>query len=130
MSQVKIMGESAVLTSTLKREEIELLQKLSPNQLVFLDEDTKDPIFAIGIAKVGSISENGVLFNNHNNDGFATATILLPDGIEIEKRAEWVSEHFEKGINGLNEVEERIHDSAELAKSTHQTFLDGIEILD
>jgi len=83
MAKIQIAGGAAALVSTLKREEIELLQRYRPNALVLKEGD--ETVFRVkaGEYEDGSVSEYGVCFVTATRDEAALAehTIMIPAGV-------------------------------------------------
>lgn len=132
--KMTLVANTVVITSTLKVEEIELLQKYEPDGLVIKDEETKETLFVVTTAKTakGSLGIYGVEFNGktRDEDGFATFSEVLenlPD--DIEKAKDAIVLKYGKGIKKLNDYEAIIKDRAAQVKSSIAQVADGIEVL-
>ena len=132
--KMTLVANTVVITSTLKVEEIELLQKYEPDGLVIKDEETKETLFVVATAKTakGSLGVYGVEFNGktRDEDGFATFSEVLenlPD--DIEKAKDAIVLKYGKGIKKLNDYEAVIKDRASQVKSSIAQVADGIEVL-
>lgn len=129
MSQVKIMGECAVLTSTLKLEDIAKLQQIAPEKTSIVDEKG-EVVYSIKASGAANISKYGIAFSNANTEGFATATIPLAAGIVPEDRAEFVAKYFESQIVLLNQYEPEFQARIEATLADHAAFIAAVEVLD
>ena len=84
--ETKILGSAFTVTSGLKIDEIQALQRFSPKDLTVFDaEDKKTPIFKIGLDPCASLNRNGVSFNGANSDGYAQATIGIPAASQLQR---------------------------------------------
>lgn len=107
-AKVKIAGNAFVLTSKLKLETIKKMEKYNPAALCLVerrnDEDIE--IFRISSGKLASISKYGIVFSEANKDGFATATVLLPEGIDNKK--EWIKDNYATALFMLRDLEDLV----------------------
>lgn len=108
MAKATLHGKSAVITSSVKMEEIERMTKYAPEGLRLLDEKGKTQ-FVIGQGKEVSINRYGITFNDTDVDGFARVTLC-----DIADRQDFV-DNFGKTILALTDLEAVIEEnSAEL----------------
>jgi hypothetical protein len=107
LATIKILGDAAVVTSTLKVSDIKKLITFSPKSLDLVDAETKEPIFGVrlGLAN-GSLNAHGVTYNGENARGFATATLFIPVG--TTKKKDYITEIYGNAILTLNKAEESI----------------------
>lgn len=88
MAKVTVIGKALVLTSVLKLEDIETVKKYRPDSLTLYEGegDKKEPVFAIGVAKTGTINKFGANFDGKNSDGYAQLTMFvnLAEGDDIK----------------------------------------------
>lgn len=109
MAKVTIIGNAAVITSSLKLEKIKLIEKNCPEALILKGgESGKEPIFRIGTTDgAGTISKYGAEFDGESRDGEKLATITLV--FDLEGGEGDVKEYFVDAIGGalakLNEIE-------------------------
>lgn len=78
MANVKKFGESVVITSAAKLEDIRKIAKYRPEKLILMGgDDGKEPIFAVGLSgtRMGSINGCSVNFGGKNEEGFAQVTV-------------------------------------------------------
>lgn len=129
MSKVTICGEAVVITSSLKLEDIELIQKYRPQELTLMGgEDGKDPVFAIGTADCGSINAIGASFNKAANDGSgkASITLICKGGEEVK---EVIADKLGGAIIALNKLEEKLPAVLEEIWAEKAKVMESIEVL-
>lgn len=111
MANVKIFGDSAVITSSIKLADLKNITKYAPNSLILKGgEDGKEEIFMVAVGKsgTGSINEFGASFapSTRNADGYATITMMIPAA--VDKAKEWMVEDFGGALMNLKKVEEAL----------------------
>jgi hypothetical protein len=121
MPKSKISGRALTIISTIKLAVINTLAKYEPQALVLLDSE-QNPEFVIKPGTSASLNKNGVSFNDATVDGFACATISIPDGIPAAGKAAFVVEEFGPSLYKLGLVEEQAMTSYEAL----QTRLAGV----
>jgi len=89
MAQVKIVGRSFVIVSSVTKANLETVKKLRPSALALTDPDTKETLFRVGLGK-DSLSSHGICFGGVANTDepeqqYATATFQIPEGVENAK---------------------------------------------
>lgn len=106
-----IAGGAVVITSALKRSDIELVKKYRKNALTLFEGEGKDkePVFCIDLTEnsAGHINNNGVTFGpTASADGNATVTLIVdPD---IEDVAEFFADKYGSALLQLQKLEETI----------------------
>ena len=116
MATIKIVGEAVVLTSSLKLDDIKLVQKHQPKKLCLYEEDGDGkmvPCFRIstgdGEVKPSDVSEFGITFRKASREGgYAQITCKVPEGDGEAK--ELVAEAFGAPLMGLIKLEDRLPD--------------------
>lgn len=90
-----IVGQSLVITSSLKKETIERAGKFAPKslQLIKGEGDNKEILCTLGVAKTAGVSARGINFDTADKNGLAQATIMLP-GVKAAERETWVKENY------------------------------------
>lgn len=110
MAKIVIAGDAIVITSALKLEDIQTIEKYRPKALVLMGgEDGKEPVFAIGTTDgAGNINKVGASFGriSHDDGKFATIT-MVTDGVTGDVR-EWVADCIGGAIINLNKLEEQL----------------------
>lgn len=104
---VEINGAAAVLTSGVKLEDWQRVEKYAPDMLKIVDEEG-EPLFRVKTGEGGgSINEYGVCFGSYTNEGgLATVTVLLDDDVEDKLGA--VKEIMGSALLDLNEIEQEV----------------------
>lgn len=77
--KIAIVGNAVVVTSELRLEDIQLLEKYKPEALIVRGgEDGKEPMFRIAsTVAAGNINDYGASFNGVTRDGSGKATVTL-----------------------------------------------------
>lgn len=106
--RVKIAGNAVVLTSKLKFATIQKMEKYNNNALCLVEikGDEEIEIFRIATGKTSAISKYGVTFMEANKDGFAVATVLLPENV-ADKKA-YIKDNYGSVIFMLNDLEDAV----------------------
>jgi len=129
MAKIVIAGDAVVITSTLKLEDIRNVEKYNPKALVLMGgEDGKEPIFRVGTARKGSVSEYGVEFasETHDENKFASITIANPcTGPDIKDA---VAEAYGPIIMNLNKVEAAIPAVLDEIAANKAAVLENIQV--
>lgn len=109
MANIKIAGDAVVIQSTLKADDIQLVKKYRPNELILKGgEDGKEPIFAINMTTgKGGINEFGVSFSGATRDEgkYACLTMLIPKDGSIASVEDWFVDTYGGAIINLNKLE-------------------------
>jgi len=85
--KISVVGNAAVLTSSIKVEEIKTLQAGNPQALkVFKDKENTDEVFGISYCEdaTPSVGKYGITFNSATRDEnkYATLTLTLPRNLK------------------------------------------------
>ena len=109
MAKITIAGEAVVVTSALKLEDFEKVQKYRPKALTLMGgEDGKEPVFCVSVGGVGSgcINEYGAEFVNatHDDEKLASITMVFAGkgGTDIK---EAVADEIGPAVMQLNKLE-------------------------
>lgn len=132
MAKITVVGEAIVITSTLKREDIEKVAKYRKNALVLKGgEDGKEPIFKIGLTKsnAGSINQYGAEFGGETHDDAKLATITLAAPGLGENARDEVAELVGAAILNLNKLEETIPAVLEEINAERDRVLENIVVM-
>lgn len=107
-ANIKIAGNAIVLTSKLKFETIQKMEKYNRDALCLVEvkKDEENEIFRISTGKLGSISKFGIVFTEANKDGFATVTILLPE--DVKNKREWIKDNYATTLFMLADLEDAV----------------------
>lgn len=108
---ISVNGESVVITSDIKLDDIKLVEKYRPSECKLKGgEDGKEEIFFIGTYPdpCGAINQFGAEFGSttHDGTGRATITFPLPSGVgDVKER---VAEYVGSAILDLNKIEAKL----------------------
>ena len=135
MANVKIIGDAVILTSTMKLEDLELIQKTKPKALYLYEEDENGksvPCFRIAVGegevRPSDVNENGITFRKASRDGgFAQITCKAPAGEGDVKDV--VAEVFGGPLMSLKKLELALPDVIEEITRLKQAVLANIEVL-
>lgn len=136
MANIKVLGDAVVLTSDLKIEDIEMVQKLRPQETSLWEEkDGKQvPVFRISVSEddgkvhPGDISAYGITFRKASREGgFAQITFAVPRGEGSLK--ELVADAFGGPLMNLLQLEEKMRDVIRDIAELKQAALDMIEVI-
>jgi len=132
MAKITILGDAVVVKSTLKFEDIKLVEKSRPKELFLYEEENgrKLPVFGIGTTDgKGHISESGITFGGATRDGegLAQITMGIPSGEGDVKKL--VAELIGYPVTQLNKMEASLPPVIEEIKAEKQAMLDGIELI-
>lgn len=106
--RIKIAGNAVVITSTLKLEVIKKMEKYNPDALCLVEvkDNEENEIFRIATGKTSTISKFGITFMEANAEGFATATVMLPEGT-TDKKA-YIKDNFATALFMLKDLEDAV----------------------
>jgi hypothetical protein len=130
MAKVQILGSAAVVTSTVKAEDLDKLRKFKPASLKLIDKETKDELFAIGFGCSPSFTNHGVVFTGRNEENAAQVTLQLPEYLHtVEDKKKYVSDTYGYALLSLNKLESQIADTLEVVADDFATIDASIEAL-
>lgn len=121
MAKVTILGKAAVLTSSVKRDDLEKIQKYEPSMLALKNEKGQE-YFAVGVNGEGHIGQYGVTFNDKDAKGYARITIC-----GVASKQDFV-DTFGKVLLNLNKLEEALGGRLEELNETMSTIENSIEV--
>lgn len=132
MATIKVIGDVVVVTSTLKLEDLLMVQKYRPDALTLMGgEDGKTPVFKVVArpGQQGSIDKFGAVFGSagHSDKGLATATLPLrvSEGTDIKS---YLADTYGAAIANLGKVEEAVPAVLEAVKTERKSFMDAITV--
>lgn len=128
---VKVLNDKTLLVikSSKKLEEIEFLQKFSPEALCLVDEDGQ-PIFSVCIAKSGAgrLSNIGAEFAPAaDSNGLAKITLALP---VCDNVRDYIADNYGQAIANLKLIEAELGaylDTAQQRRSEVKNMIDIVE---
>ncbi len=130
MAKVTVAGKAVVITSSMKLEDLKLIQKFGPEALILMGgEDNKEPIFAIDVISGGhAISKYGISFcEATRDDGYATLTTIAEFG--EKDPAEFIADYLGLALRNLNALEETLPAALEKIRSDKKAIMDSVTVL-
>ena len=124
---IKVIGNRAFVESDFTPEELKEVAKYRPAALTLVDEETKEPIFAVCMASGdGSINKNGAEYGTKNAAGHALISIEIPEGADAKA---FIEEKIGVSILLLRKVEAGLAEKLEEIKAEKAEVLGTIEVL-
>lgn len=126
--RIQVLQNTAVITSTLKVEDIKTLQEVNRKALAVLDEEQNE-IFSVSYHEgKGNISKYGITFDTVNADGLAViaTTIVIKDGQDIKKV---IARDLREALHFLPKVEAQINVAISELNEEIDNIASSIEIL-
>lgn len=126
--KVTITGDALVVTSSLKVEDIKMLEKYSPESLNIKDEEGND-VFSIAYKEgCPSISKYGVTFSGKSRDGKDLATITLQLPTEVANVKEFVADLIGSANNDLKTLETELPTIIKQLGDDRKALIDSITL--
>ena len=127
VKRIKIAGNAVVLTSKLKFATIQKIEKYNPNALCLTEtkKDEEVEIFRIATGKTSSIGKYGITFMEANKEGYAIATILLPENT-ADKKA-YIKDNLGNAIFMLTDLEALVETACAELKAAYDKLDTEIE---
>lgn len=132
MSKIIVAGDAVVIKSTLKLEDIQLVQKARPKALTIFDEEDGKKILdsAFGICTTagrGSVTDAGICFNSASQEGLAQVTVPVPAGEgELKER---VAAAYGVAVMKLGKLESKLPEIISSIKADNAAMLGSIELM-
>ena len=127
--EIKVVGQAVVVTSSIKKADLEKAQQLEPELTILYDEE-KNPLFAATFYKKerANIGSYGIEFNTKNADGFCQATVLVPEGVVPDKRIAWLKDTYGQALARLVKLEAQFTEKFKAATAAIDAAFEGITI--
>lgn len=130
--KIKIFGDALVITSALKKQDIETANKFFPEALTLkkrVDEKT-EPVFALALGSTGSFNKNGVIFDSADEEGYACVTVCgCPTPLTQQQKAEQFVENEARAIAYATELEDQITDALAQHSALIERVSSAVEII-
>ena len=132
MAKVVIAGDAVVVTSSKKLEDIKTLERYNPKSLSLYepyDNGKMVETFRVGSTEgAGAIGKFGISFGSatHDENGYATVTMLLPDG--VEDAVGYVADAIGYSVMKLNKIEEGINLALGVVEAEKEAILQNITV--
>lgn len=137
MAEIKILGNSMTIFSTLKSEEIRRVSNIAPEYTKLYEQsmDTATPEITYMVAvtpkddeaAIGSVSKFGIVFDSTDEHGNAYLTMSIDRENGLDKDA--IAEEFMPTMLKLNAVEARIKTALEGIKNEIETVKKDITVI-
>ena len=127
----KVSGSACVITSALKREDLELVTKYRPEELFLYEGEgkEKEPVFGVGLTdkSAGNINKSGAEFGPATSqDGYATITLLIdPEETNV---AAMLEDKIGPGLLKLDQIEAHIPTVLEAIKADQEKVREHITL--
>ena len=132
MAKITVMGDAVIVTGGVKLEKLQKLAKFNPKSLrlkeVVEGKATGNEVFAIATGNTPSFSKHGVVFSGSNAEGFPTATLAIPQGLDQAKKMEYVQDAFGYGLLTLNKLEAELDLAAAVIDADIKTIEENVVI--
>lgn len=131
MAKIVVAGDAAVVTSTLKLEDIKTIEKYRPNELILKGgEDGKEPIFRIGTTDGhGSINSVGASFGREASDGTGLASItMVLNNVPADEVKDFVVDRLGSAVIHLNALEAKLPEVLRDIAAERATVLQNITV--
>jgi hypothetical protein len=127
MAKITIAGDAIVITSGVKLETIQHLEKYRPAALRLMGgEENKEIEFVIATAATGSLNNNGAVFASADEEGKAYITEMLPGG--LESRKDYVSDKYGAALLKLNKLEATLATASDEVAAEKAKIAELIEV--
>ena len=131
MAKITVAGKAIVLTSSLKHEDIKLIEKYRPEALTIYgsEDDGKEPVFMLRAGEKDTINEFGISFSGETHDEkLASLTAFFPfaDGEDIR---ETVADMFGTALKHLEQLEDSLPTVIEEIKQERAEIMSNIDII-
>lgn len=125
--RIKIAGNAMIITSSLKLDSIKRMEKYDPRALALhtYSRDEEIEIFRVSTAATASVGKFGIAFSEADKNGFATATVLFPEGV-TDKKA-FIRDNFTAALLMLCDVERQVQASCNNLDNTFKMLDKAIE---
>ena len=125
---IKVIGNTVFVESEFTPAELKEVSKYRPQALQLVDEETKEPIFAVGItAGDGTIGKFGAEYGSASNaDGKALISKKIPDGVDAKR---YIEDTIGVSILLLKKVEAGLSDKLAEIEEEKEAVMATIEVL-
>lgn len=126
---IKLSGASIHLKSSIKKEELALLNKMNPEALaLYKDVEKTLPVFSVSFNPKGaSISDYGIVFDSVAADGCLEVAVLMDPSIPASVRRDAVTDKLMVACDRLMELELKVSLAAESANIAREEFAAMVE---
>lgn len=128
--KISLINGAYALTSDIKAEDIEFLEKNNPEALKLTDKEGNE-IFAVSYKEgKSSVSPFGVTFGSKslNDSGKAVVTGNIPQSVTADKAKEYVAEIVAPVVENLETLEKSISEAANKARAARAKLISNITV--
>lgn len=128
--KITTTGSAVVLTSTIKKEDLNFMKKVNPDACVLFEEKKEDtfPVFAIGFnPREGSVSHRGIMFDSVDAEGNLQITSMMPPEVPAAARRSVITDKYMVACTNLLEVERQFSAAVADAKAQRTEFESMVE---
>lgn len=129
MAKIKVMGNAAVITSSLTLGDIALVKAYRPKALTLMGgENGKDELFKLGISAdpYGEIDQFGAVFGAEDAEGKAIITELISP-VSDDVKSE-LADKYGAALVNLGKMEETLPAVVEEIKAEREALMASIEV--
>jgi len=130
MAKIVVAGEAVIITSSIKFDDLKMVEKYRPEALILKGgDDGKKPLFAIATNAVGSFNRSGIEFNSSTRDDDKLASVTLYyKGDDNDDIVEKIVDQLGSAIMSLNKIEAALPDVIAEINSEREAVRSGITI--
>lgn len=129
MAKIKVMGNAAVITSSLTLGDIALVKAYRPKALTLMGgENGKDELFKLGISAdpYGEIDQFGAVFGAEDAEGKAIITELISP-VSDDVKSE-LADKYGAAMTNLGKMEEILPGVVEEIRAEREALMASIEV--
>lgn len=131
MAKITVVGDAIVVTSIFSLEEIKMIEKYRPDDLILKSDDGNEPIFKIGVKTTsgGTLNKYGAEFATETHDDNKKAVITMFISGDSANIKDKIVEELGQPIINLNKLEAKLPNVLREIKEEHEKILENIEIV-
>lgn len=126
-ANVKVVGQAVVVTSSVKYDDLAMVETYKPEALTLTDEDGNQ-YFKVGTGSHGSVGKYGITFDSESRDD-NKALVTLHLDYTGENVKEYLTDKLGGALINLKEVEKKIPLMLEEIKEERELIANSIEIV-
>ena len=128
MAKITVAGSAVVVTSSVKKEDWDKVNKYRPSATILTEGEEKTPVFAVEVGESGSgsINKYGIKFDSQTAEGYACLTLVTT--VTADKVKEHVADTIGGAFNNLEKLEATIPAVIEEINAERATLLGKITV--
>lgn len=127
MAKIIVTGNAVSVVSTLKLDEVKLVQKYRPDALALREGEDKKIVFKIFVTSTGEMDATGISFNAANSDGNAVMNEIFSN-IPDSDIKDVIAEKYGVGILNLRKLEAILPQVISDIKSERTAIINTINV--